>query len=320
MAENIKLLSKQVAKALTKNTKKRINDLKNKKEFKEVNRYQDSDFPVNVYYADIHSMQPPGRWLHDFHWHEELQFTLVTNGSLTMQADNSTIKAKKGDIIFINSTIIHAVTQMSADGSYASLNFPFRLLAFFPGSRMDKDYVLPYITGEKFSSLLISPHEPWHKDMAAYLKKIIDLFISKQVQGNEYSICVMIVSIWKELISNYRTQEAKKTVNVLRQQRLQNILTYIYDHYSEDLQLGDLAKAGSISNAECCRIFHDILHTSPYNYLKNYRIQASVALLKSDLSVSEIAGRVGYNQVSNYIATFKRIIGCTPAQYRKQQK
>ncbi|MBP8736840.1 MAG: AraC family transcriptional regulator, partial [Clostridium sp.] len=34
----------------------------------------------------------------------------------------------------------------------------------------------------------------------------------------------------------------------------------------------------------------------------------------------QIAGLVGYNQVSNYIATFKRIIGCTPAQYRKQQK
>ena len=37
-----------------------------------------------------------------------------------------------------------------------------------------------------------------------------------------------------------------------------------------------------------------------------------------DLPISQIAGLVGYNQVSNYIATFKRIIGCTPAQYRKQ--
>ena len=120
-----------------------MNHLKNRKEFKELNRYQDSDFPVNVYYADIHSMQPPGRWLHDLHWHEELQFTLVVNGSLTMQADNSTIHAQKGDVVFVNSTVIHAVTELSEDGEYASLNFPFRLLSFFPGSRMDKDLILP---------------------------------------------------------------------------------------------------------------------------------------------------------------------------------
>lgn len=297
-----------------------MDDLKNRKEFKEVNRYQDSDFPVNIYYADIHSMQPAGRWLHDFHWHEEVQFTLVTNGTLTMQADNSTIKAKKGDVIYIGSTIIHAVTEMSDDGSYASLNFPFRLLSFFPGSRMDKDYVLPYTTGEKLSSLLISPDETWQKKILLFMKEITDYFVSNKVQGNEYSICVMIVSMWNELISNYQSEESNLSVNVLRKQRLQNILTYLYDHYQEDVKLGDLALAGNISTAECCRIFQDILHTTPYNYLKNYRIQASIALLNSDMSISEIAGCVGYNQVSNYITTFKRIIGCTPVQYRKQQK
>ncbi|MFQ8843328.1 MAG: helix-turn-helix domain-containing protein [Clostridium fessum] len=72
------------------------------------------------------------------------------------------------------------------------------------------------------------------------------------------------------------------------------------------------------ASRECCRIFQNILHTTPYGYLTNYRIQTSVSLLHRDLPISQIAGLVGYNQVSNYIATFKRIIGCTPAQYRKQ--
>ncbi|MFQ8843327.1 MAG: hypothetical protein ACLR8P_23160 [Clostridium fessum] len=45
---------------------------------------------------------------------------------------------------------------MSEDGSYASLNFPYRLLAFFPGSRMDQDYVLPYTAGGKFSAFSIT--------------------------------------------------------------------------------------------------------------------------------------------------------------------
>ena len=99
--------------------------------------------------------KPPGRWLRDFHWHDELQFTLVLSGTLTMQADNLARPGQAGDLIFVNTSLIHAVTQMSEDGSYASLNFPYRLLAFFPGSRMDQDYVLPYTAGGKFSAFSI---------------------------------------------------------------------------------------------------------------------------------------------------------------------
>lgn len=110
--------------------------MKSTSQLQEINHYQDQDFPVNVYYSDIHSMQPPGRWLRDFHWHDELQFTLVLSGTLTMQVDNLSLPGQAGDLIFVNTSLIHAVTQMSEDGSYASLNFPYRLLAFFPGSRM----------------------------------------------------------------------------------------------------------------------------------------------------------------------------------------
>ena len=151
-------------------------------------------------------------------------------------------------------------------------------------------------------------------------KKITDLFLSNQVKGNEYSICIKIASMWNLLISNFHSSGNSTSINLLRQQRLQSILLFIYAHYADDLQLSDLAASANISVGECCRIFQNILHTTPYGYLTNYRIQTSVSLLHRDLPISQIAGLVGYNQVSNYIATFKRIIGYTPAQYRKQQK
>ena len=292
--------------------------MKSTSQLQEINHYQDQDFPVNVYYSDIHSMQPPGRWLRDFHWHDELQFTLVLSGTLTMQVDNLSLPGQAGDLIFVNTSLIHAVTQMSEDGSYASLNFPYRLLAFFPGSRMDQDYVLPYTAGGKFSAFSIHPESEWQKELIGLHKKITDLFLSNQVKGNEYSICIKIASMWNLLISNFHSSGNSTSINLLRQQRLQSILLFIYAHYADDLQLSDLAASANISVGECCRIFQNILHTTPYGYLTNYRIQTSVSLLHRDLPISQIAGLGGYNQVSNYIATFKRIIGCTPAQYRKQ--
>ncbi|MCC8138436.1 MAG: helix-turn-helix domain-containing protein [Clostridiales bacterium] len=54
-----------------------------------------------------------------------------------------------------------------------------------------------------------------------------------------------------------------------------------------------------------------------YQFLTEYRVRKSTELLSGSLTISEIAGLCGYNQPGNYIAKFKSIIGCTPAQYRK---
>jgi AraC-like DNA-binding protein/mannose-6-phosphate isomerase-like protein (cupin superfamily) len=288
------------------------------KDYHEVNRYTDDIFHVNVYRSDIHSMQPAGRWLHDFHWHEELQFTLVKSGTLTMHAGTMAFYAKEGDILYINSGIIHAVTEMSENGRYDSLNFPYRLLSFIPGSRMDRDYVLPYTAGGRYSAFLIHPAVDWEFRMRTLLTEIVGYFEEHSVSGNEYTISTKIVSMWDLLIRNYQVENSSVSLNLLRQQRLQKILSFVYEHYMEDITAADMAKAASISVGECSRTFQTFLRTSPHQYLKNYRIQASVEMLWSDRSISEIARMVGYNQVSNYISTFKSIIGCTPAKYRKQ--
>ena len=86
-------------------------------------------------------------------------------------------------------------------------------------------------------------------------QKITDLFLSNQVKGNEYSICIKIASMWNLLISNFHSSGNSTSINLLRQQRLQSILLFIYAHYADDLQLSDLAASANISVGECCRIF-----------------------------------------------------------------
>ena len=104
--------------------------------------------------------------------------------------------------------------------------------------------------------------------------------------------------MWNLLISNFHSSGNSTSINLLRQQRLQSILLFIYAHYADDLQLSDLAASANISVGECCRIFQNILHTTPYGYLTNYRIQTSVSLLHRDLPISQIAGLVGYGSLA----------------------
>lgn len=57
------------------------------KQLHEINRYDDNAFPVGLYIVTKDRIVPEGRGHMDLHWYEELQFTLVTNGSVTMQVD-----------------------------------------------------------------------------------------------------------------------------------------------------------------------------------------------------------------------------------------
>lgn len=66
------------------------------------------------------------------------------------------------------------------------------------------------------------------------------------------------------------------------------------------------------------RVFRKYMGTTPYNYLLNYRMtQAKELLVMTDLSVTEIARRVGFGNESNFSTRFAGIAGQSPQQYRK---
>lgn len=68
-----------------------------KKKYHEINHYKDILFPVEIYRVNEKGVFPFGRGLRDFHWHDELQFTLAVRGSLTLQVD--------GEQYFLNNLV-----------------------------------------------------------------------------------------------------------------------------------------------------------------------------------------------------------------------
>lgn len=292
-----------------------------KKNYHEINQYKDALFPVEIYRVNEKGMFPFGRGLRDFHWHDELQFTLAVQGSFTLQVDAEQYVLNEGEAVFINSGMIHAAIKLSEGGQYASLNFPYKLLSFFPGSRMEKESVLPYVTGGCLPVIILRPETEWQKSALDLLQEINVIWDNNSTVQNEYLITTKIVALWYMVISNL-SDERKNTFSVdfVRRERLQFMLSFIYEHFPENITLANIASVAHVSAGECCRIFREHLQTTPYQFLTEYRVRKSVELLSGELSISEIAGRCGYNQTSNYIAKFKSILGCTPAQYRKHRK
>jgi len=67
--------------------------------------------------------------------------------------------------------------------------------------------------------------------------------------------------------------------------------------------------------------FREVLGTTPFSYLRNYRLeQARQLLATSELSVEEIALKVGYLSRGNFATAFRKKFGMNPKPYQLQQR
>ena len=98
---------------------------------------------------------------------------------------------------------------------------------------------------------------------------------------------------------------------------LSNAINYIELNYQHTVNFKKLSESLFTSVTHLIRIFKKNTGLTPHQYLEQYRmLKACRLLLVTPMSVTEIAGRVGYNSTSNFIARFKLNYNATPAEYR----
>ena len=99
--------------------------------------------------------------------------------------------------------------------------------------------------------------------------------------------------------------------------RLRRVLDYIHDNLGEDLTLEEMAGLAAMSATHFAKAFKKEVGQSPLQYVIAARLEmASVLLRTSELSVAEVAWRVGYQDTSRFGQHFKRKFGATPAAFR----
>lgn len=92
---------------------------------------------------------------------------------------------------------------------------------------------------------------------------------------------------------------------------------YLNQHLAEELSTAALAKEFHLSVSQLNRRFREFTGQSPHEYLVNLRVNRAKELLKeSKLSITEIAGEVGYAYDTSFAAVFRSKVGMSPRQFR----
>lgn len=99
---------------------------------------------------------------------------------------------------------------------------------------------------------------------------------------------------------------------------ISQVIDYITQHLFEDLSVSDVAVSVSLSPSHLSRLFKIRTGFSPHEYITLRRIDAAKELLlTTNLSVRQIAFRVGYHSEANFITSFSGKTGVTPAAFRR---
>lgn len=134
---------------------------------------------------------------------------------------------------------------------------------------------------------------------------------------NDSAVFIEIKEILESIIQTVCKQE-----NSRDQELLDKMLGYIYQNYSDDIMLNDLADYLNISPKYCGILFKQLSDNNFKDFLNRYRIDRSKEILEQDPSIKivDLSAMVGFNSSNSFIRVFNKYVGITPKAYQDRMR
>lgn len=286
--------------------------------YRELKQHGTEDFPIAFYHIDKNHT----RFEMASHWHNHIEIIRVISGKLNIKLYNNEYIAEEGDALFVNSETVHGASP-SDDCIYECIVLHTEVLGikdsscnFFIDGIMNREILITEFHRSSDGELMRAVNELFCAMLRienCERESGFDLTAGKfTVIGALYKIFAVIIDMELYTASISVLPEDKNLV------KLKTVLSYIRSNYDKQISLSDMADIAGMSPKYFCYFFKKMTRKTPVDYLVTYRVEkASRKLLSTDMSVTDIAFATGFNDLSYFIKTFKKLKGYTPADFRK---
>lgn len=169
---------------------------------------------------------------------------------------------------------------------------------------------LTYKIVETFYSVVGSWNSPVEGDCISKKKILEDIDKCKSVTEIAIYLSKVLAEVLECYRSNYEYKHVKKPVEMIKK--------YISKHYSEAINLDDVANMVYLNSNYLSDMFKKETGMNFKDYIINYRIEVAKDLLKDiKYKTYEVAEMVGYKDPKYFCKLFKKVIGINPKQYKK---
>lgn len=255
------------------------------------------------------------------HQHPEWQLTLILRGTGQLMVGDYLGRFGPGDVFLFSANMPHV---FRSDPDYFDLRSRKRSLGhslYFDFEVLGKDVwevseffpLRQWLNQTKGCYAILQPRR---NDIA---KQIRD-FGSNQ----GWERLVAAVGILQQLQDGNNLQLLNRLAPLrdfseLDGNRISQVMTFILGQSHRDVKLQEAAEVANLSKEAFCRFFKERTGTTFTEFLNQFRIQeACKLLLETDLSISVIAFQVGFQNLSYFNRTFRKLQGITPKGFREK--
>ncbi|MHB8127857.1 MAG: AraC family transcriptional regulator [Mobilitalea sp.] len=261
-------------------------------------------YPAKIFMTTIDHSQ--------FHWHYEYELILVMEGSLLVTTTPKQVVLEAGDIILLNSKMVHELHRTN-EGNLC-LFIQMNQLLFSDFANDNRSYFF-YLNSKSEELLPKKPFEEFVQIAASLGLESIrrDMIGYYRIKGMLYRLIADLFEyVSYDIYQGISEERDKECI-----EQLMHIFEFVQNNYKKDSIFEDLYKSIGMSEKAAYRFLKANIGMSVKDLVTEKRIETSKAMLKfSDKSIGYIADECGFGSENTFYRVFKKEVGITPNEYR----
>ena len=270
-------------------------------------RFIQPQFPI---YASVQSGREV---LVENHHHSTAEIMQVLEGRVKMLVGTVYRECEMGDIVFIPPSTVHEVISLTKNASIRGISFELSLIQI---EDLQLEFSQLFHRSQRLQYVINASMEGYNT-LCSYVDNIFAVYGSFSA-GAKIQIVSNLLLIMSQLIQLFSLEVSAHDKNY---RKLRAVLNYVEEHYAEKIQISELSEIIHVCDDRLIRLFKEVTGETPIEYIMNLRIEAAIKLLSAtDLSVADIAEKVGFGSDTYMTRVFKQKLNTTPGKYRHKHK
>lgn len=259
------------------------------------------------------------------HKHQFIEMVYVISGKAMHTINDLKYPVSKGDLVIVDYSVPHSFTYMNdSDESFVTYDLLFTPSFFgLNGNHFstlsESNLFSSFKNSQLFSSELKLINNLSHSEFYNIFNKIY-----AEYENTNFGYTDIIRAHLTELILKIFRNIEKRNSQAGKENQykyVESAIDFIKTNYSSKINIESIVENMFLSKDYFRQLFKDVTGKSITSYIQNIRIeQACMMLVSTEISVSDISVKCGYNDTKFFYQTFKKIKGVTPGDYRKSHK